>query len=480
MKDEWFDKKQAGELSNVGIVPDVYMQNRELEDEIHAMKMELKDSKEIAMKAMSTWEKLKKERDYHKMHHMRVVQEKNKLSKDLERLKKHVQKYDPLVSELTKKYQGAIKNTMLARLEKDKLLATVKAQEEQIRALEDKEKPKDTKRLTPKRRENAETRIPHDDRPNPYHKIILPTVRINDLSLQETFEGHTMSITDLALHPKKAVVCTVSDDKTWKLWALSSGKLIMSGDGHSDWMSGCDFHPSGTHLATSSGDGTVKLWDFVSATCAATFTDHTLGVWDVAFHDTGDFLVSASMDNTAKLWDIHTLKCRTTFRGHVDSVNSICFQPFTNIICTSAGDKTVSLWDIRTGLCIQTFYGHGNSCNHAAFNLRGDAIVSTDADGHVFVWDVRMVSERMRMYAGPHPAHKASFDPSGASIAVASDDHTVKIFSAIVGQEREDSQEDSFIGELSGHRDAVQAVLFDPEGRFMLTSGSDATWCLWK
>lgn len=39
-------------------------------------------------KAKSTWDKLRKERDFHRMHHRRVVQEKNALLVDMKRLKK--------------------------------------------------------------------------------------------------------------------------------------------------------------------------------------------------------------------------------------------------------------------------------------------------------------------------------------------------------------------------------------------------------
>lgn len=43
------------------------------------------------------------------------------------------------------------------------------------------------------------------------------------------------------------VVCFVqvtgSDDKTWKMWHLPKGDLIMSGEGHTDWLAGVAFHP---------------------------------------------------------------------------------------------------------------------------------------------------------------------------------------------------------------------------------------------
>jgi len=48
----------------------------------------------------------------------------------------------------------------------------------------------------------------------------------------------------VALHPEKQILATASDDRTWKLWGLPTGELILTGHGHSDWVAGCDFHPS--------------------------------------------------------------------------------------------------------------------------------------------------------------------------------------------------------------------------------------------
>lgn len=52
-----------------------------------ALRAELNDAKTIAAKASATWDKFRKERDFHRMHHKRVAQEKNKLILDIKRLK---------------------------------------------------------------------------------------------------------------------------------------------------------------------------------------------------------------------------------------------------------------------------------------------------------------------------------------------------------------------------------------------------------
>jgi len=316
--------------------------------------------------------------------------------------------------------------------------------------------------------------LPDADRTNPFLNRTFPRALADRFVLRKTFRGHRLAISALALHPTKAIVATVSDDRTWKLWSIPNGELIMSGDGHKDWVASCEFHPRGTLLATGSGDSTVKIWDLMNARCAATFTDHKQAVWDVSWHDTGDFCVSASMDHTARLWDLVSGRCRQTFRGHADSVNAVGFQPYTNTLCTGSGDKTVSLWDVRSGLCVQTFVSHKNAVLHVAFHPRGDQLASTDADGKVKVWDVRKLEERLSISttgAERHPTHGVCWDSSGQVLAVASYDGTVKIFNSADGVEA---------ASLAGHEDSVQAVVFDPDGKFLVSAASDATFRIWS
>ena len=57
-----------------------------------------------------------------------------------------------------------------------------------------------------------------------------------------TFIEHSLWCTKI-IHPRKMIAVTSSDDKSWKMWTIPDGQMIMRGDGHTDWVSGVDFHP---------------------------------------------------------------------------------------------------------------------------------------------------------------------------------------------------------------------------------------------
>ncbi|KAM6260804.1 LOW QUALITY PROTEIN: sperm-associated antigen 16 protein [Spheniscus humboldti] len=513
---EWYELIQRGVFTaeDSGLVPTVYTRNQQLEAENMRLRKDSENYKLAANKAKEAFLKMQKERDFHRMHHKRVVQEKNRLICDIKRLKAHYASYEPVLKQLTEKYQATLRQKMLTSLERDRavgqvtgLQATLQNLEsgcaiqipvtkaghkcQRKKALEDPTQKalqearqqkildaesssydpvKDAAKKTGKRPKDSE--FPVDTQVNPHlvcAKEYTQPLKSGEYKLSNIFKVHDLTVSCLALHPQKDIVVTGSDDHLWKMWALPDGNIIMTGEGHTDWLSGCCFHPSGTQLVTSSGDTTVQIWDFSKRGCILTLEGHARTVWDCSWRSCGDFVASASMDNTSKIWDVNSKRCRYTMCGHKDSVNSIEFLPFSNTVLTSSADKTLSLWDARMGLCVYTFYGHLHSCNHATFNMEGDTIASCDSSGVMKVWDIRKSVPILSVDAGPHSANQVVFDCSGCIVALASSDGSVKVLQLEFGQ----------LSSLRGHGGEVHSIIFDHKAEQLLSGGADGTVCLW-
>merc|ERR1719199_450127 len=131
---EWYEMQTNGTFkgSEIEVVPDIYTRNQSLHEEVILLRQELEKAREVAGRAKETWDKFKKERDFHRMHHRRVVQEKNKLMIDLKRLKRHYEQYEPTLTELRHKYEVSMKEKMLMRLERDRFLARTESLQKQL------------------------------------------------------------------------------------------------------------------------------------------------------------------------------------------------------------------------------------------------------------------------------------------------------------------------------------------------------------
>ncbi|KAM9629436.1 sperm-associated antigen 16 protein isoform 4-T4 [Morphnus guianensis] len=500
---------------DIGLVPTVYTRNQQLEADNMRLRKDLENYKLAANKAKEAFLKMQKECDFHRMHHKRVVQEKNKLICDIKRLKAHYASYEPVLKELTEKYQTTLRQKMLTSLERDRAVGQVTGLQATLQNLEsgcaiqipvtkaghDCRRKKGLEGPTQKalqevkqqkildaesssydpvkdaekeigKRYPKDSEFPVDTQVNPYlvhaTEYIQP-LKSGEYKLSNILKVHDLAVNCLALHPRKDIVVTGSNDHLWKMWALPDGNVIMTGEGHTDWLSGCCFHPSGSQLVTSSGDTTVRIWDCLKLGCILTLEGHAHPVWDCSWHSCGDFVASASMDNTSKIWDVNSERCRYTMCGHKDSVNSIEFLPFSSTVLTSSADKTLSLWDARTGLRVYTFYGHLHSCNHAMFNMKGDTIASCDSSGMMKLWDIRKSVPILSVDAGPHPANQVVFDHSGRIVALASSDGSLKVLQL----------ESGLLSSLRGHGGEVHSVIFDPRDEQLISGGADGTVCLW-
>lgn len=480
---EWYERFGSGANHHTPMVPDNYLETTALLNRIEVLEHELRQHAELTTKATKQWAQAKKDRDFHRANHNRVVQEKSKITKDLKRAIDHASDLNPTLVELRQRCESLFKQKSLVVLERDRLQQQVLTLEKRIAELTEQrdgaeraaaeEEGKGKKAKKKAQSEPDGFFWPEDERVHLANPAASAQTHadISMWSNQATFTAHSMPITKIALHPRKPAVASCSDDGTWRLSTVPHGEVILSGEGHQNWVSSIAMHPSGTMLATGSGDKTVKLWDFASNSCRQTLLAHTDGVWSVDFQETGILIASGSLDHTARIWDVELGKCRQALRGHVDAVNSVMWQAFTNVLCSGSADKTVSLWDTRMNCCAQTFFGHSSSVQSVATVPSGNVLASCDAEGVIMLWDIRRMEQRLTVACGPYPANHVTFDGSGQFLAVASDDTTIKVVD--IKQET--------VTELSGHEDTVQCVAFDAaSNNFMVSCGNDRTIRYWS
>ena len=251
---EWYELQAKGKLAEVytDTVPDIYVRNQDLDERVVALQQQLDKMRIITEKAQGTWDKFRKERDFHRMHHRRVVQEKAKLTTDLQRLRKHYLSYEPTLKDLQKKYEVAMKEKMcvygvrfptftrscgerhaparrragvasktltrparrLTRLERDRIKARVHTLEAQVQQLQAEKAAATKAPATPKPprpKRGADSKLPpRDSVPNPYASLTFDPPGIERYQLRRTFKGHVNAVSAAAFHPHKPILVRIS------------------------------------------------------------------------------------------------------------------------------------------------------------------------------------------------------------------------------------------------------------------------------
>ncbi|CAH8541749.1 unnamed protein product [Schistosoma rodhaini] len=466
---EWFKFMHKGLLNiEAAPVPDIYIQNDELRNIISDVRSENLALKDSILKLDDELKKVKNERDYHMIKHRQTLQDKEKLHCDIKRVKEHYAEYEPILRLLRQKYETAMKEKTLHRIERDRAMNQVEGLRHALNSLQklgitsddanDIENVYLDNKKTEKRLENTtskqskkktdqkcEKNFVRSEKSNTQDKLrnnlkrigfcdlsvdykVNPLLakltnhsykftRLDSRKLDISIHAHNAAISKLAIHSNKSWLCSIGDDKLWKLWKIPKLELLMESKlTTADWISSIDFHPKEEILATGMAQGSIQIWkiDLIDDKIPeqnhpkriGILRQHTGAVWSMNWHWTGTYLASCGMDNTIRLWNVEravesfkmnkallsthsTTSCCTILRGHSKSVNSIQFLPYGNILVTGSSDKTVCLWDGRSGLCEHTFLGHTHSINGAIFNQQGTNVISCDSGGFIRLWDLR-------------------------------------------------------------------------------------------
>ena len=482
---EFYERLSKGEISleKIGTVPEVYIKSEQIQKQIGNFQKDLDAAKIYSEKANSKFLKLRKAKESEKIRHRRVQQDKQQLIKKIDEMKKVYKQDNDVYKELSKKYgevtvKSAIFDTQIGAMKLkienlDEQIQKLKTALAESKTNQEKEENKDKSLLKEELKGNKIIQwTPFPIIPKEMASQIntnFPAVS-QRMNVFKSFPGHLNGVTSIDFNPKKAIIGTASDDKTWKLWKFPTGELLMHGEGHKDWISCISFHPNGILLATCGGDAAIKLWNILEEKCVYTIIDHAEPVWKCKFHFGGDFMLTCCLDHTIRLYDLNNYKARMSYRAHLDSVNSINWVPMSNSFVSGSADKTCSLWDMRTNICVQTYYGHNNAINCCAVDPTGNVLASCDADGIVKFWDLRTVRELASIDECKQAANCLCFDRTGDQLAVGYDDSNIRLFKT--GQKYETM--------FKGHDDAVLDLMYDPNNVLLISASADRTFKIWQ
>lgn len=326
---------------------------------------------------------------------------------------------------------------------------------------------------------------------NALHRAVLAA------RLPLTLTGQKGAVLDAAFSPDGKRVVTSSSDGTISVWAVFSGKQLLTQATRLLVTRGSDpllsesihtvFSTDGLQLTTldedESGTAAVELLDAATGQVSRTAklsipADQVKG--DAISAD-GTRIATTQFDGTVRVWNAATGQLLLTLSGRSSDNIASAFSRDGTRFAFGGSDNLIHVWDLAAGreldilnANIEAAYPAPNGdyfgITSIVFSPDGSSLAGAFVDGTVRIWEVAGGRELVSLCCGTGRPTTVAFSPGATRIATGSAYGNVTIWDAVEGKE---------LFALVGNTHSVNAVAFSPDGGRLATVGDSSLALIW-
>lgn len=216
---------------------------------------------------------------------------------------------------------------------------------------------------------------------------------------------------------------------------------------------------------------------------------HSDRIFELLFSPDSKYLASSSYDNSVKIWDMDSKS--KTFAQCIYNFNrapcSLTFSPCGKYL--ALGDYNIYILDLDRNnrtfkQCIHTIY-NGFGIETLLFSPCGRYLISGNYDGFIKIWSINNnefthIHSAHRIHGGHRDTvYALVFSPCGKYLVSGGGDHNIKIWNMDIRSNEFMKCIHTIDSNNDGHLGWVNALVFSPCGKYLISSSLDQTIKIW-
>lgn len=277
--------------------------------------------------------------------------------------------------------------------------------------------------------------------------------------------------TALAFSPVSNVVAVASRQRVY-LFNTETGFKTAEFAGHRGDIYRLHFSADGTCLVSGSADNTARIWSLEKGVEVQQIRTPGSSIGDVALSRDGQKLatVDTFLTNSVKIWDAKTATLLQAIPKTNWNAQWSRFAPDGNLL-VAGSDRSVVLWNVETAEQMRTYSGVTGAVTMISdlWMPNDDTVGAVASDGKVYLWNFQTAALNL-VVPGTNVVAAAGV-PNDFLTVSTSMDWNVRIRQLPGG---------NVLRTLKGHTTSVHSgVAFSPDGRYVLSGGSEQSTRLW-
>jgi hypothetical protein len=278
-----------------------------------------------------------------------------------------------------------------------------------------------------------------------------------------TLAGHKKSVRGIQFLPGNEQAVSVADDKSFKIWNVTTGKVIHEIEGHPAEVTSVSVSEDGRRALTGCADGQSRLWDLETRQVLKTLKGHTRPIVSVVLSRDAKMGWAAADDGSIRAWD---LKSTAGAKLIAAAGTGTTIEVSANGKFIAAGNNQGQV-HVQAGKVGATLVGHSSGdVGGIAFTPDDGQIVTASEDGTLRLWQLSNSKEIHRFTGGGASFKSVSVTSNGRYAIAGNIDSKIYAF---------DLQTGDTIHEIRADRSVNQLLALSPDNHYVLTAGDDDT-----